>query len=198
MPLTANGRNDLLTNGLTNFTHIGALTALAPTEVAGGSYARQAVTWTAAAAGVRDNNAQISIPIPAATTVEALSVHSAVSAGNVQAILQHGSTLRGVATLQASDDIFRSDAHGLVNTDRVFLAAVSGEALPTPLAATTLYFVISSTTDTFQLSTTSGGASVAITTDGEVAWFKTVPETFTNAGNLVLATGAADIDSNFV
>lgn len=197
MPLTTQGRNDLLTNGLTAFTHVGAYTDLGTTEVAGGSYARQAVTWTTAASGVRDNNAQLSIPIPASTTVMVGSIHSASSAGNLEAWFQIGSTLRGVATLQASDDIFRSDAHGLSNDHRVFVTTVAGEALPNPLSATTLYFVITATTDTFQLSTTSGGASVAITTDGEVVWARTVPETFSSAGNLVIATGALDIDTTF-
>lgn len=199
MPLTTQGRNDVLTNGLTAFTHIGAYTDLGTTEVAGGSYARQAVTWTSASSGVRDNNAQITIPIPAGTTVQVLSVHSASSAGNLEALLQHGSTLRGVASVDnTTNDIFQSDGHGLADTNRVFVAPVAGETLPTGLSATTLYFVISATTDTFQLSTTSGGASVAITGLNEFAWFRTVPETFASAGNLVLATGAADIDANFV
>lgn len=197
MPLTTEGRNDILTNGLTAFTHVGAFTDLGVTEVAGGSYARQAVTWAAAASGVRDNTAQLSIPIPAGTTVVAGGVFDALSAGNQEGFFQIGSTLRGVATVQASDDILRSDAHGLVDTNRVFVTTVAGEALPTGLSATTLYFVISATTDTFQLSLTSGGASVAITGDGEVAWFRTIPETFSNAGNLIIATGALDLDLTF-
>src|SRR5687768_15411422 len=174
MPLTTEGRNDVLTNGLTSFTHVGAYTDLGVTEVAGGSYARQAVTWTAAASGVRDNNAQLSVPIPAGTTVVVGGVWDASSAGNSEGFFQIGSTLRGVATMQSSDDIFRSDAHGLSNDHRVFVTTLLGETLPTPLSATTLYFVAAVATDTFQLSTTSGGASVALTTDGEIAWFRTV------------------------
>lgn len=195
MPLTTEGRNDVLTNGLTAFTHVGAYTDLGTTEVAGGSYARQAVTWNAAASGVRDNNGAISIPIPASTTVVVGGIWDASSAGNSEGFFQIGSTLRGVATLQASDDIFRSDAHGLSNDHRVFLSTIHGETLPNPLSATTLYFVVNVATDTFQLSTTSGGASVAITTDGEVNWYRTVPETFASAGNLNIASGALDLDA---
>jgi len=47
------------------------------------------------------------------------------------------------------------------------------------------------------LSLTSGGAAVNLTTDGEVAWFRTVPETFASAGNLIIATGNLDLDLTF-
>lgn len=200
MPLTTQGRNDLLTNGLTAFTHVGAYTDLGTTEVAGGSYARQAVTWTSAASGVRDNNAQLSIPIPAGTTVQVGSIHSAVSAGNLEAFFQIGSTLRGVASVDATaTDLLQSNGHGLSTDNRVFFSTIAGESLPTGLSATTLYFVLASglTTDAFKVATTSGGTAVDITALGEVAWFRTVPETFSSAGNLIIATGALDVDATF-
>lgn len=198
MPLVTEGRNDLLTNGLTAFTHVGAYTDLGVTEVAGGSYARQAVTWAAAASGVRDNTAQLTIPIPAGTTVVVGSIHDASSAGNLEGWFQIGSTLRGVGSVVSiAGDAIASNGHGLANTNRVFVTTVAGEALPTGLSATVLYFVVGAATDTFQLSLTSGGAAVDISALGEVAWFRTIPETFSNAGNLIIATGALDLDLTF-
>lgn len=199
MPLTTTGRNNVLTNGLTSFTHVGAYTDLGSTEVAGGSYARQAVTWTAAASGVRDNNAQLTIPIPAGTTVQVGGIWDASSAGNSDGFFQIGSTLRGAGTVvTAAGDFISSNGHGLVNTDRVFVSSVASEALPAGLSAAVLYFVVNKTTDTFQVSLTSGGAAVDITALGDLAWFKTVPETFSSAGNLIIATGALDVDATFV
>jgi hypothetical protein len=198
MPLVTAGRDALLTNGLTSLTHIGAYTDLGTTEVAGGSYVRQAITWTAASSGVRDNNAQLTIPIPASTTVVVGSIHSASTAGTLYGWFQIGSTLRGVGTVvTAVGDAISSNGHGLANTNRVFVTAVAGEALPAGLSATTLYFVVGSTTDTFQVSLTSGGAAVDITALGDLAWFKTVPEVFASAGNLIIATGALDLDATF-
>jgi hypothetical protein len=198
MPLTTQGRNDLLTNGLTAMTHIGAYTDLGTTEVTGGSYARQAVTWTAASGAVRDNNAALNIPIPAGTTVVVGSIHSALTAGNLEAFFQIGSTLRGVGTvITAAGDAISSNGHGLANTNRVFVSAVAGEALPAGLSATTLYFVVGATTDTFQVSLTSGGAAVDITALGDLAWWRTVPETFSSAGTLQIATGSLDVDAAF-
>lgn len=197
MPFTTQGRNDLLNNGLTAFTHVSALTDLGTTEIPGST--RQAVTWSAAAAGVRDNTAQLVIPISAGTTVTATAVYSALTVGNLLLWAQVGSTTRGVASVDTTaNDIFQSDGHGLSNDHRVFVQSVAGESLPTGLSAATLYFVIASTTDTFQLSATSGGASAAITGLNEFAWFRTVPEVFSSAGNLTIAAGAFDIDLNFV
>lgn len=196
MPLTTAGKNNLIS--VTAFTHAGAYTDLGVTEVAGGSYARQAITWGAAASGVRANSAQISIPIPAGTTVQAVGAWDASSAGNSQGFWQIGSTIAGAGTATASTDVIASFAHGLTTDDRVFVTAPAGSSLPTGLALATLYFVRASglTTDAFTLATTSGGAAVNITADGEVAFFKTVPQLFSIAGNLILpATTGLVIDA---
>lgn len=202
MPLTTAGRNALLTSGASGITHIGALTAISGTEVAGGSYARQAITFAAASGGIRDNTAQLTIPIPAGTTVVAIAGYDASSAGNQLSLDPYGSSgqvLKGVGTA-ATTDLITSNGHGLTTDDRVFVAAVAGESLPTGLSASTLYYVLASglTTDAFKLSTSSGGTAVDITAVGELAWFKTVPNTFSSAGNLVIAAGAYDLDLNFL
>ena len=193
MPLTTTGKNNLIS--VTSFTHAGAYTDLGVTETSGGSYARQSITWAAASSGTRTNSAQITIPIAAGQTIQAVGVWDASTSGNSQGFWQIGSTIAGVATVALTGDIFTSIAHGLANTDRVFVAAPAGSSLPTGLSATTLYFVVGATTDSFQLSLTSGGAAVDITANGEVAFFRTVPQTFASAGNLILpATTGLVID----
>jgi len=76
MPLTTTGRNKLLDSGKASISHIGAFSDLGTTEVAGAT--RQAVTWTAAAAGVVDNNAQLVIPVNAGQTAVCLGFFDAV------------------------------------------------------------------------------------------------------------------------
>jgi len=197
MPLTSAGKDNLI--AVTSYTHAGALTDIAatPTEVSGGSYARQAITWGASSGGVRAASAQISVPIPASTTVVAVGVWSASTGGTLQMFNQIGSTVNGAATVTASTDTFSSFTHGLTTDDRVFFTAVAGSTLPTGLSATTLYFVRATglTADAFTVATTSGGAAVDVTVNGEVAFFKTVPQTFSDAGNLILpATTGLVID----
>lgn len=202
MPLNTAGRNAILTSGAPGITHIGALTDLSTTEVSGGSYARQAVTWAAAASGQRASSGALSIPIPAGTTPFVVGAYDALSAGNLLGIFPYGSSgqvVDGVATV-AVTDLFTSIAHGVTTGDRVFFSAIAGEALPTGVSATVLYFVIATglTADVFSVSTTSGGAALDVTGAGEVAFYKTVPNTFASAGNLAIAAGAIIVDATFV
>lgn len=50
-------------------------------EVAGGSYARQAATWAAAAGGEKDSSAEVVFNIPVSTTITHVGLWSAESSG---------------------------------------------------------------------------------------------------------------------
>lgn len=194
MPLTTQGGNDVLTNGLTSFTHVSALTDLGTTEASG--VTRQAVTFAAASGKQRANNAQLTIPVGTGQTVVALGVYSALSAGNLEAWGQLGSTVRGTASVAASTDLFTSNGHGLTTDDRVFFTTVAGEAIPTGINVATLYYVLATglTTAAFKVSTTSGGTALDVTADGETAFFKTTAQPFPTGGNLVVATSQLVVD----
>jgi len=69
------------------------------------------------------------------------------------------------ATFDNTTDTVEDVAHGLSENDIVELSN-SGGALPTGLAADTKYFAVSVASDTFQLSTTSGGSAINFTDDG--------------------------------
>ncbi len=63
---------------------------------------------------------------------------------------------------EETTDLLTSNSHTLVNDDLVRLAnTVSGGALPTGLSGTTAYYVISATTNTFQLSLTVAGSGAS-------------------------------------
>lgn len=200
--LTASGRNAAVDGLAAVTTHIGLLDA-SGTELTGGSpaYARKAVTWTAAASGIRDNNAGLTFDIPAATTVAFHGLYSAITAGTNFAILpvQGGTgSLPQLATV-ATTDVFTSYGHGYANGDRLItLPGPSTQALPTGLNATTVYFIVSVATDTFSVSLTSGGAAVDVTAVGECFIVKCVPEVFAAQGTYTIATGALDLDANLI
>ena len=182
MPLNTTGKNNLIS--VASFTHASALTALPATETT--PVTRQGITWAASAAGARANSAAVTIAIAAGQTIVAASIHDALTVGNIQGYFQIGSPLRGGATVTALG-VATSVGHGLATDDRVFVTALGGDALPTGFAIDTIYFVRATglTTDAFSLATTSGGAAVG-SVAGELAWFKTVPQTFSIAGNLIL------------
>lgn len=194
MPLTTTGKNNLIS--VASYTHATAFSDLGVTEI---TTTRQALTWAASSGGTRAISAQASVPVNAGTTVVAAGVYDAATAGNQQGFFQIGSTLRGAGTVAASTDTITSVAHTLATDDRIFFSTVGGDPLPAGLSATTLYFVRATglTANAFTIATASGGAAVDITADGELAWYKTVPQTFAIAGNLILpATTGLVIDIN--
>ena len=205
MPLTTAGRNNLLTSGVVgsaNFDHLSLHTAdpVAGNEVAGGApaYARQPIAWDAAAAGQTLITGAETFDVPAGTTVVFSGIFDTLTVGTLQAYSGVGTgLLDGVATVQASDDIIRSDAHGLVDTNRVHVWAVAGEALPTGLSAGVAYFVVTATTDTFQLSATLGGAAINLSADGELAFQQTKPETFGSQGTFTVPDDLGIFDLTF-
>ncbi len=71
----------------------------------------------------------------------------------------------GTFNVDAGTDIITAAAHGL-NDDDIIVLTNSGGALPAGLAVDTKYFVITSTTNTFQVSLTEGGSAVDITGTG--------------------------------
>jgi hypothetical protein len=80
------------------------------------------------------------------------------------------------ATLQDTGDTVTFNAHGLINGGVVFLTAL---ATTTGVAIHVPYYVVNKTTNTFQLSLTSGGAALPLTTDGTASYRKAVaPETY--------------------
>lgn len=75
------------------------------------------------------------------------------------------------ATGTASTDRINKTAHGLIAGDRIYLTALTGGA---GLALNRNYYVVSPTTNDFQVSLTSGGAAINFTTDATVLSYSKV------------------------
>jgi hypothetical protein len=184
MPLTDNAKIQAL--DAIGMSHVGLHTAYpgntGAAEVAGGTpaYARKAATFGAAAGSppVRGLSAAVTgFDVPAGVTVKWVAAWSALTGGSCRASAPAGTTIAGAATIQAADDIFRSDGHGLPNDRRVVFYPSAGEALPTGVTEGADYFVINTTADTFQISLTQGGAAINLTGDGEVFFQDMIPAT---------------------
>jgi hypothetical protein len=180
----------------------GTGTTFTGTEATGGSpaYARQAVTFGAAASGAKSNSGALTFDVPAGS-YHAFGLFNASTgngAGNFMGYLPFGGSVKGYAAVVSAglaSDTINSAAHGLVNTDRVMVYNVFAESLPTGLTEGTLYYVVGATTDTFQVSLTSGGAAVDITAVGELYFQKFVVETFGGQGQITAAIGAIVLDA---
>lgn len=213
MPLNALGKNKAL-DGLDEsvsgaITHIGVGdvsdpgtgTNYAGTEATGGSpaYARQAVTWGAAASGQKSNSGGLTFDVPAGSYGFLLFFNA--STGNTNTYLGYApinGTVKGFGSVDSTDvtnNTVTSVAHGLADGDRLQVFNVFAESVPAGLTEGTIYFVVNSATDTFKVSLTSGGAAVDITGAGELFFQKVVPETFASQGQITVAAAALVLDA---
>jgi hypothetical protein len=211
MPFNTPAKNvmlDALDESVTQITHIAIFTLADPgtgtnanaVEATGGTpaYARLAVTWGAAAAELKTNTNGMTFDLPAGTYgFYGFFNASTGNTNNYRGYAPFGGAVKGFGAVDAggvTNNEIDSAAHGLVNTDRVMVFNVLAESLPTGLTEGTIYFVVGATTDTFQVSLTSGGAAVDITAVGELFLQKVIPEILGAQGQIALAIGNVTLD----
>lgn len=129
-------------------------------EITGGGYARQAVTFAAAAAGVRTMSAAATASVPAGNIAWA-GLWNTAGTGFI-AYSPNGGNPKEFQ-VDATADTIRCPAHGYSDTQTVVFY---GDTCPNPLVEGTVYYVRDATTDTFKVAATSGGAAIDITTAG--------------------------------
>lgn len=216
MPFNDASKNvmlDALDESATQITHVGVHTVTDPGtgtnanagEATGGSpaYARQAVTWGAAASGQKTNTGALTFDVPAGSYafLTFYNVGTTANTGNYRGFAPLNGSLRGFASVDTSlgNDQWLSVGHGLADGDRIMLFNVFAETLPTGTGMTegAILYVVSSATNTFKVSLTSGGAAIDITAvgGGECFWQKVVPETFGAQGQITVAIGQLTLDA---
>lgn len=151
-------------------------------EITGGSYARQTVTWAAAAARVKASSASVAFTgLPAAASISFVGVWN--SAGTIFRGMVANGGLEFTFQVGVTPNTILAEGHGLVNGDNVVFTGTP----PTGLTEGTIYFVVGVTAgdpDTFQVSATSGGAAIDITglPGANCAASKLVTDVYASAG----------------
>ena len=85
--------------------------------------------------------------------------------------------LKQIVSINDATEVITSAAHGLIDDETV---RFSGSVLPTGIADDVDYYVISATTDTFQISLTEGGSAILFTDQGtSVSFIKSRTVTLT-------------------
>ena len=69
-------------------------------------------------------------------------------------------------TVDVGANAFTISSHGFNNNDRIWFIPSTGYNLPEPLQERTIYHIVNKSTNTFQVSESSGGAPVDITSEG--------------------------------
>lgn len=166
------------------------------TEVTGGSYARVAITnnstnfpnSTGTSPTTKQNGTQITFPTATANwgTCVALGLFDNSSGGNLLA----WTPLTGTSytfTATGSSDEFWAPGSSYSNNDTVWLANTVGGTLPTGVNTATMYYIVNVASDVFELSLTSGGAVINITSDGAGRIQATTPKTIDSGDSAIIA-----------
>lgn len=170
-------------------------------EVAYTNYVRVAVArsgagWTVSANQV-SNAAAITFATCGVTGATALYWGIGTASSGAGVLLYSGtlsSLAVGMALGESTDDTITIKNHALAVDDRVALFAMGGLSLPTGITEGTVYFVKTvPSVDTITLSTTSGGAVVDITVDGQGMAFKVLPFSITSGVTPSFAIGALQV-----
>lgn len=159
-------------------------------ELTGGNYSRVAITnnttnWPNYSADQKSNANPVNFPTASGNWVEALAMAfwDDPTAGNMLARSWLGPDPPRIFTATAAD-VFTAPGHGLANDDRAAVLATPGATLPTGASEGTLYWVVNVSGDTFQLSTTQGGAAINLTATGSGFVKKVVPKTVQSGDTL--------------
>jgi hypothetical protein len=141
-----------------------AYSSTGTSEVSGGSpaYARQAVTWSSAAAGSKASaSIAAAFNVPVATTVSFVGLWSAVSSGTFAGMGPAGAgTQYAFTCTNASPGVFTAPGSSYSNTQTVVLFNGAGATIPAAFTVGTVYYVVSASGATFSLSASSGGSAI--------------------------------------
>lgn len=171
-----------------------AYSASGANEVTGGSpaYARQALTWAAAAANSKSLTGTYTWNVPGSTTVYWVGFYDALTSGNFQGMAAAGNASAFAFTAVSATSILTAPGSGYTSNQMVVVLPTGGSTTPGGLVVGTVYFVKSPSSDTFQLSATSGpGGAVSISADGSGIIQAIVPEPFGSQGTFLLSSGTA-------
>jgi hypothetical protein len=166
-----------------------AYSATGTSEVSGGSYARVAVTWSAASGSSKASASVASaINVPASTTVLYVGLWSAVSGGNFAGMGPIGGAAQYAHTAATSGNTFTAPGSSYANTNTVVLLPSPGSTTPGGFTIGTVYYVVSAAGATFSLSATSGGGAITVSAAGSGIVQAITPEVFGSAGTFTLSS----------
>lgn len=161
MSLTTTARNQAL-DGITlsqMSLHSAFPGATGSNELTGGGYVKVACTFNAASGGIRNLSASTNFTVGAGHTVRWVGLWNGTT---FQAYSPNGGSPREFQVDLPANTV-SVPAHGYADTDPV---AFYGGTIPAGLVEGTIYYVRDSTTNTFKLAATAGGAVIDLTGTG--------------------------------
>lgn len=123
------------------------------------------------------------------SVAQGLTVKESSRAASTSAFVgTYNNTVEAITAVDTAANTLTSNSHAFSNGDRVNISSTGG-SVPGGLAKDTLYFVVGSTTNTFQLSATEGGSAISLSDTGS-GTIQVAHTLYLKAGN----NGAVTID----
>lgn len=172
MPFSTTGLDQSLDalNGGTFSSIIGfaslhsAYSATGGNELTGGSpsYTREAVTWNAASAASKTTASVAgTFNVPSSGTVAFVGLWGSLSAGTFAGMGPNGgATQYGFTSVAGTPATFTAPNSSYSANQTVVLFDSAGATISSDFTLGAIYYIISPSGDTFQLSTTSGGSAI--------------------------------------
>src|ERR1700722_3833507 len=165
-----------------------AYSATGANEMSGGSYARVAVTWASPAGGaIALSGTPYTVNAPASSTAAYIGFWSALSGGTFQGMFPNGNATAYTFAAPSSTDTLLAPGSSYPANQTVVVFPTAGSTLPAGLTAGVIYYVISPSSDSFELSTPSGGSAINLTADGSGIVQAITPDVFGSAGTYSVA-----------
>ena len=149
----------------------------------------------ASASAAASNVANTFVPSTASwgTVVAATYISSSSGAGTIYGWFRLGDGDYHTA-VALTTGVFYSAAHGFSDDDIIVFDPIFGESLPGGVTSGTAYYVISSATNNYSISTSQGGAAVTISSAGECQAQIYDPQTVNAANqNITFSSGTLTI-----
>lgn len=160
-----------------------AYSASGANELAGGSYARVAVTWgTPGSNAVSLSGTPYTLNVPASTTVAFVGFWTASSGGTFEGMSPLGGATGYGFSAPSSTSTLLAPGTAYSANQAVVVFARAGDTLPTGLSAGVVYYVSAPSSDSFKLSATSGGSAISLSADGSGIVMAITTEVFSGAG----------------
>jgi hypothetical protein len=168
-----------------------AYSATGSNELTGGSpsYARQAVTWSSAGSASKVSASVAgNFNVPASSTVAFVGLWSLVSSGTFAGMGPNGGATQYAFTAATSGNLFTAPGSSYSNGNTVVLFDGAGATIPSNFTVGTIYYVISASGSTFELSATSGGSAITVNAAGAGLVQAITAEVFNGQGLFTLSS----------
>jgi hypothetical protein len=152
------------------FTEVGGRLSAAEQAIA------NATSNTAAATTLADTGGYYNAPVEGDKNVELALAEIGIKTKALITQIYNANTEYRPTAVDTGTDTFTLAGHGLVNGNTIFVVLNAGEEwqqyLPNVvcggISTTSQFYVVGKTTDTFQISLTSGGAAIDLTSNGGI------------------------------